>query len=382
MEYAWMATDAVGRSEIRASIAVAEQILFNRLTFWPAPRYSIETRPWPRYYVPGEYRVSRIDTQGRFIGVQLEQGYIQKMGVEKLDLIETRVALTYSDEDSDGLKETWTATVATTITDPVEIAAYFVSGDRLIDDAELSARWRIEPVKVTITAGTATIRGKRWLVVKPVLYESAANYPIASGDDSKFITTIDVYRRYTYTEGVDSAVDSQSALIWESRPCLWGCDCSSLPSSTDPAAEGWVAGRAGIRNTLLGEVRPAEAVYDAVTGVWSHPDQCFSCCGEPDKVLLRFLAGYPLSTLDNWVDKSMRTLITRLSAAEMNHRICGCDAANREWTHWQFDVSRVEGPETYQAGLDVLNNPLGTRRGHIYAWQQILDLARVVGILI
>ena len=67
--------------------------------------------------------------------------------------------------------------------------------------------------------------------------------------------------------------------------------------------------------------------------------------------------------------------------AEMTRRICACDAANREWSNWQFDVSRINGPEVYQINLDVLNNPLGTRRGHIYAWQQIKGLARTTGML-
>jgi hypothetical protein len=78
-------------------------------------------------------------------------------------------------------------TVATTLTDPGEVAIYFVLGDRLDDDMALSARWRIEPVSVTISGGNATIKGKRWLVVKPLLYQDKGNYPIDPTVTANFI---------------------------------------------------------------------------------------------------------------------------------------------------------------------------------------------------
>ena len=81
------------------------------------------------------------------------------------------------------------------------------------------------------------------------------------------------------------------------------------------------------------------------------------------------------------MQKTFRMLVARLACAEMTRRICACDQANREWSNWQFDISRLNSPETYQMKTDDLNNPLGTRRGHIYAWQQFKSLARVIGTL-
>lgn len=377
-EYGWQENDQAGRADIRASIMTAEQILFDNLEYWPAPVYSEDTRPWPRYHDQRLYRSARMDVRGGWVPVRLNEGYIQNIGVETNTAITLAVAITPSDEDGDGLQDTNTLTVVTSITDPKQIAVYVPLAERLDDDDELSARWRIEPIHVTFAAGTATIKFKRWLGVKPTVYEDKTHYPIDPTVAANFLTTADVYWHYTNQAGQNAVTNSQSALIWESKPCCWGCD--TVANSTDPASEGWVAGRAGIRDALNGIVVPAEAVYDAVSATWSHPCTCLDTCGEPDRVLVRYLAGLPLDT-HGWMDKKMRTLVSRLTCAEMTRRICACDIANREWSNWSFDVSRINTPETYQASLDVLNNPLGTRRGHIFAWQQIKSLARVVGML-
>lgn len=377
-EYSWQQADQLGRADIRQAIMTAEKILLDNLGYWPAPVYSEAKYPWPHYQDLRLERMGRRDARGRWINVRMDEGQIQALGIEAFTLILAGAALVYSDEDGDGLSETFTMTVPTTVTDPDQIAVYFAQADRLDNDDELSARWRIEPVHVQITGGNAIIKGKRWLCVKPTIYEDKDHYPISPTVAANFITTADVYRRWTNMNGTVSTTNSQAALIWESHPCCWGC--GSTNSSTDPASEGWVAGRAGIRDAYNGIVTPAEAVYDATTGLWAHTCNCIDACGEPDKVLLRYLAGQDLDT-HGWMQKSMRTLVSRLASAEMTRRICACDAANREWSNWQFDVSRINTPETYQASLDVLNNPLGTRRGHIYAWQQIKSLAKVVGML-
>lgn len=379
-EYGWQDTDEAGRADIRSAILQAEKILFDNLAYWPAPVYSQTILPWPRYIDVRLQRIGRRDARGGWIPVILPEGQIQNIGVEALTLIAAGAALVYTDEDSDGLAETFTIIQATTVTDPTQIALYFGLADRLDEDDALSARWRIEPINVSISGGNAIIKGKRWLVVKPVLYEGKSHYPIDPTVAANFITSADVYRRHTNQNGLVSTVDSQSALIWETKPCWWGCSPSSIPSGSDPASEGWVTGRAGIRSKEDGIVIPAEAVYDAATGLWSHPYTCFEVCSEPDRVLIRYLAGMELDS-HGWMQRSFRTLVSRLTCAEMTRRICACDVANREWSNWQFDVSRVNAPEVYQMNIDTLNNPLGTRRGHIYAWQQIKSLARVTGMI-
>lgn len=379
-EYSSQSADAAGRADVRSAIYGAEGIFFNNLNFWPAPVYSSDTLEWPHFHNLRVNRLNRMDARGGWVPVRLNELYLQDVGVETLESIQNDCLLTYTDNDGDGLKENWTITVATTV-DVSQIAVYFIAADRLPGDDGLSARWRVEPVTVIRVGGNVVISGKRWLVVKPLQYEDKSNYPIDPTVDANFVVFLDVYRRYTLTTGVDSQSDSQAALIWESKPTPWGYSPSSIPFSTDPHSEGWVAGRVGIRDAAQGIVVPAEAVYDPVTGNWYHPDTCLSSNGEPDRVLIRYLAGYSLEA-HGWVDPYMVKIISRLSAAEMTRKITACDEANREWSNWQFDVSRVNAPEVYQINLDVLSNPIGTRRGHIWAWQQFQSLARSGGMLV
>jgi hypothetical protein len=379
-EYGWQGADQAGRMDIRQAIITAEQILCDQLGYWPAPVYTESMHPWPRYNNQSQYRLSRVDVRGGWIPVQVDTGHVQVCGVEGLTLIQAGAVITYMDYAFDGTFDTAVITVPTTVTDPSEIAVYFTAADRIQTDNALSDRWRIEPAIVTISAGTATIKIRRWLCVYPNLYEVKANYPFNAIDPAKFILKVDVYRRYTNMIGVDSNTDSQSAIIWESRPCNCGCG-SSILNSTDPASEGWVAGRAGVRDSYNGYVTPAEATYDAVNLQWVHPCNCLDTCGEPDKVLIRYLAGLPLDS-HGWMQNWMRTTVARLATAEMTRRICACDNANREFSNWQLDVSRTNSVETYSVSPELLSNPLGTRRGHLYAWQQIKNLARVTGVLI
>lgn len=377
-EYGWQEADAAGRADIRAAIIAAEKLFLDNTGYWPAPVYSSETHAWPRFQNQRLMRTFPVDVRGGWLPVLLNEGHVRACGIKAYTELDDAADLIYTDQDGDGLEDTFMCSVATTVTDPAEIAVYFTSGDRLFEDNVLSDRWRIEPVQVTFLAGTATIIGKKWLCVKPSIYEDKAHYPIDPTVAANFITHVSIFRRYTKADGLVSTTDSQAALIWETRPCSWGC--SGATSSTDPAAEGWVTARCGIRDAEAGLVTPAEAVYDAVTGTWYNPWSCISQCSEPDRVLIRVLTGKDLDAKGQ-MHKPFRTLIARLASAEMTRRICACDIANRELYRWQQDVSRVEGPETFQINLDVLNNPLGTRRGHIYAWQQFKGLARVVGTI-
>jgi hypothetical protein len=376
-KYPWQGTDQAGHEDIKSAIENAEKIVFDNLDYWPAPAFRVDTLPWPRYQDNRLMRHGRHDAIGGWIPIQLREGYIKNIGVETFELIAQGAAITYTDNDGDGVKENFSVTVATAY-DPSEIIMCFTDGEQISGTEEIAGEYRIEPVNVLAAGANVNIYGKRWLCVKPSLYEDKDNYPIDPTVDANFITICDVYRRYVKRDGLVSTTDSQAALIWESHPCNWGCN--NVSNSSDPSSEGWVTARAGIRDALSGIVTPAEGVYNATTGTWSHPGECFATCSEPDKVLVRYLAGMDLDDKYH-MQRQIKILVSRLAAAEMTRRICACDNANREWSNWQFDVSRVNSPETYQINLDVLSNPIGTRRGHIYAWQQFKSLARIIGTL-
>lgn len=381
-EYAWQDTGAVGRHEIAEAIETAETRLREYLSYSVAPHYTTETIVWPAGF----------DPYGRWQSVQLRGGYVQAVGVESLSMIQLAAAVTYSDSDGDGIDDLFSVTVATTVTDVKEIAVYFAAADRF-DGADFTddvgERWRVQPASITISGGNVTIKGSKWLLVKPIKYEGFTNVG-ANGLEpttaANFVTTLDIYRRTTNADGTTAAT-SQAVIIWESEP-LTGYCCGDVNLSTaysgspyDPAAVAQAVARVGIRDARTGIVTPAEASYDSTTGIWSSLD--WTVCAWPDRVLVRYLAGYPLDT-DGQMAQKWRMIVARLAAAELASPICGCADANRALSHWQFDLARTGGAadEAYGAISSAdLDNPFGTRRGAVYAWKQVKHLRQLRGFL-
>jgi hypothetical protein len=98
---------------------------------------------------------------------------------------------------------------------------------------------------------------------------------------------------------------------------------------------------------------------------------------------VRYLAGSPLAS-DGQMQEPFRTVVARLAAAELARPICGCDEASRELYRWQFDLARTSGAgdEAYGAiSANDLDNPLGTRRGHVFAWRFIRQRQQLRGFL-
>lgn len=375
--HAWQNTDAVGTLEIERAIETAEKRLTDHLGYSPAPHYVSETLAWPASS-PSGYR---------WQSVQLTEGEVRAVGVETLASISTGAAVTYSDVDGDGIDETFTVSAATSVTDASQVAVYFSAADRFAGwgaIADLAPRWRLLPVQVSISGGVVTVRGPKPLCVKPIKYEGIANVG-ANGldptDAANFVTTLDLYQRYTGADGTTVAT-SQAVLTWETRPCHgWWCCCSGCASSSDPAAVAQAVARVGIRDAGNGVVTPAESAYDSASSTWSSCD--LIQCDWPDRVTVRYLAGFPLGS-DGQMQEPFRTIVARLAAAELARPICGCEAASAELARWQFDVSRSGGAndEVYGAiSADDLSNPLGTRRGHIAAWRFIKQRQRWQGFL-
>lgn len=385
-EYAWQNSDAVGRHEITEAIALAEGRLADALQFHPAPRYEELTVQWPRYFNEAEVRLGPVQPPWHRLRVRLPKGKIRKIGYRRLDLIQANNVVTLTDEDGDGLADTFEISFLTTVTDPEEIAIYFSATERWDGpdplDADAMDPYRIRPVRVTIAGGTATIRGRAWLLVRPALYEAAPTVNGLDPADPAILTDeLDAYRLWYDPNGV-VAVNSQAVMLWDTDPGICGgCCCTAtttpLNSSTDPAAEAYAVARAGISDSENGLVVPAEALYDPTSGLWSETGP--SACREPDRVKLRVLSGVPLKS--GQVDDRMRLLVARMAMADMAKPICACESANRELHTWQFDVSRAAGANDEQFAVSEkdLRNPFGTRRGHIFAWREVERLAIVRG---
>lgn len=377
-QYAWQEADAAGRADILEAISTAERRLKEYLGYWPAPKYEVEEVSWARFFQSTVDYVARGQFDGRWTGVPLSSGYIQAAGVEKLTAINASAAVTYSDLDSDGLEDTWTtAAIATTVTDVKKIAVYFVVADRW-NGSGVSEAWRIAPVQISISSGFVTVKGRRWQVVKPVKYEGAkpgnTDGAFDPDDDENFVTAIAVYERTTDPAGI--TVDTaQAKFIWETRPWpYWACcGTSTTDNSSDPAATAEGIGRVSIRDSVLGIVGLGTATYDSTELVWHSVN--WAACYPPDRVLVRYYAGYPLDS-DGQMASQWRAIVARMAAAELPKPRCDDGNGNRNLFHWQFDLARARGQldEQYQISPSDLDNPFGTRRGQVYAWKQVQNL--------
>lgn len=388
-QYTWQNANAAGRNEVLNAIQSAEDRLSAYLYYRPAPHYVVETVNWPRAPYP---RYGPIDTLGRWVSVSAGEKYIQAVGVETRAAIALAQAVAYSDLNGDGLNELATITVGVgTITDPDQIEVFFNTTDRYDgtvipatgtpDTIDAALRWRIQPVTVRIAGGTATITGPSWIFVKPLLYEGGA--PLDPAAAANFAATVDIYRRYTDPDGTTTDT-SQAVLIWETTPCgggWWCCDGASYTTnSSDPAAVAYAIARAGIRDSVNGEIAPGPAAYNSTAAVFAATT--FATGFEPDRVILRYRAGLPLAA--GQMQQKWQIIVARMAMAELAERLAACDIANKELWRWQFDLARSSGAndEAYGAvSTRDLENPFGTRRGHVFAWRAIQQQMTGQGVL-
>lgn len=378
-QYAWQGPDKCGRSEIATAIETAEDKLTAWLHYSPMLHYTTETLEWPRYPDNRVWRLGWADGSSHWISVKLKEGYIDAVGYQRQTLIGT-TALTYSDADGDGLNDTFVATIVTTVTNPTALHVYFAAADRL-DSEGPTARWQIRPVSITITGGVATIRGRAWMMVRPILYEGFTTTGLNPSTAGNFVTSVDVYSEYIDPDGLTYS-DSQATLIWETLPYPQWVTYSSPPdNSRDPAAVAYTVARCGIRDAETGIVHAAKSEYDATTGQWSVAGWTDYVHRPPDRLIIRYRAGYPLENGE--MAKKFQVIIARMAAAELVRPICACDTANRELYRWQFDMSRSAGAndEQYSIAAEDLNNPFGTRAGHVYAWREVKHLRQLPGLL-
>ena len=383
-KYAWQHADAVGRQDVEQAIRAAEDRLQEYLGYAVAPRYVEKTVTWPHYHDAEVWRYGNQGADGRMIPVNLRDGYLQAVGIESITSVGD-AALVFTDEDNDGVTDTFTATIATTETDPDKIAVYFTAADRL-DNEAIGEAWRIQPVKVAIAAGTATITGRAWTVVKPIYYEGfvTASSGLDPNTVSNYVTSVTVAVRSTDPNG-NTLATAQAKLLWETLPCVgwWGCcqtDLTYTGNARDPASTGQAIARVGIRDAKNGLVIPAQAVLNPTTGEWISTR--WGDFREPDQVVVRYLAGWPLE--HGVIAKKWQIIVARMAAAELARRICACDVANQELYHWQFDLSRAAGSndEQYSISPADLDNPFGTRRGHVWAWKQVRNLRLTGSVLV
>jgi hypothetical protein len=371
-EYAWQSADKAGRDEIRRSIIRAEELYYQYAHYYPRVRQTTATVKWPTL---GDQRLTRFsssDFKGNFIGIQLPDGYIDALGVES-KLNPLTCAVVYTDADSDGVIDTATVTYAIGNIKAENLSIEFKPADVLYPDSENKIPFR----KIVSTSSTTTITLDAQVLIRPIIYTSVKALTLDPNDvppsaTSAYATQVIVSNVICDPNGttVDTA---QAMFIWETAAYpYWATPFPNDNTTKDPSALAYAIGRAGIRDARQGIVYVGEGVYDSTTGTWSGRTD-FSNCRPPDRVQFRYRAGANDTGLD--------VVIARLAAAELARPVCACDSANKELGEWQIDISRTGAINEVYAQPNDWTNPLGSRRGHIYAWRTIQQAQRLTGIL-
>lgn len=356
-EHSWQRADGVGRQEIIRAILKAERSLKDALGYPVAPEYITEDIAYPEHYDSRLAHLSSVDAKGRWIALQTRYGNVQALGALELSHI-GNAAVALSDADGDGVNDTFTVSIATTVTDASEIAVYFVPLDRW-DGSGVSDKWRVRPVKASISGGTVTITGRAWTIVKPAEYNGLIVETVDAADTANFAATLAVYRRRP-----DPA--NHGALVWETLPD--GCACDASAVDTDPAGNTTQAARYQVRDAGQGWIAGEAASYSSSTGLWSAAG--WAVDAPPQKLRANYVAGHP--TTDGEMPEWMKELIAKLAAAELARPICNCHDGNGAVTHWQEDLAKnSSGGDSYFLPQDVMSNPFGTRRGQVDAWRFI-----------
>lgn len=382
-KYAWQANDSVGREDVLRAIESAEHKLQDWLGYSVAPHFVTETINPERWFDRKLNRVMYSDTSGRWLNVQLGEGKIKQAGIETRTLLGTPTVaggfVVFSDADGDGLNDTFTITMGTTITDVSQIELMFAAGDRWTSEPA-SDKWVIAPINVSIVGGIATIKGRLWQIVRPVLYESSA--AINPADSTVYAQSIEVYRHYCDPTGTTTST-AQAMLIWETQPWPYFVApiiSSITPNSTDPAALGYALARVTMRDTERGVIGIGEAVWDttgnqfkAVTMTNFRP---------PDRIEVRYLAGDDLDSMGHMQDRWAR-IVAHFAAAELGKRVCACNSANR--AIYEQQVDRAFGGDARVEKFNMTSgdeaSPFGYKEGQLEAWRSVRQLRQMVGVI-
>jgi hypothetical protein len=379
-EYAYQFTDGgkgAGRVEIRQSIAEAERRITEYLQYSPAVHWvENEKIQLPAY--------SRASCQ---MLADLTEGKVKQIGtpsweaVQELPLTATSgtppvTTTNLLDTDGDGIIDSvvisGVAIPAGVVNPTEELALFFLDADIPTGfyDSDLKD-WQIRPISVktvtNATPNTLTITAPAWLFVKPALYEGLFAQPGwnhgITGRDSSGAYDPNVTTNYVSSIGLFKRV------VTNANKATLTCDdgCGNLTSYDLCATSA---------NDETGQVTLKP--YSATTG------QCVPCGGYGGYGMSNWLYGmwgsyYPALAVakNTYVTisyeageklKDWQMVIARYAAADLMRPLCGCEPQNYEVYKWQMDAAIKDSG--FSATSQELENPFGTRAGHIYAYRQ------------
>lgn len=337
LQYAWQSADRTSREGIADAIAEAEASIELWLGF-----------PLVGRWIAGEEHTFRTQT----VAAQARQKHVRYGGIEAKSLIEAARPIVYSDEDGDGFAETATVTVTTTVENAYEIEIYYPDQDG--DDG-----FEIRNTKVTLSGGVATIVFKRWQCLKQQYLMSMID-PRAeiATDNSLFLTTVDVYRRYN---------DPATQIEFHTYNNLCACGGEGCQTCAYTVGGGCIRVVDG-RNGLLA-LNSAE---------WSADDLVYYntvVCRAPNRAKLYYYAGLGWRGDYTKMDPAWERAVAYYALSLLNRPICKCSHLSGIGNIWKEDLAIIEGfgggMRTGPMASVIKACPLGTTRAAINAWRRV-----------
>lgn len=306
------------------------------LRYWPRPKWFQGTLHLGAG-VPTRFEYLQTNTT--------EEGGSWKLiefGQRATTLIDDNATVTYSDSGY-GVNDTATISVATSVTNPDEIQIFFRTADGAPGAAD--PRYQIEPARVSISGGVATIVASRWLFVKP---NTIWDVPWVVGDpnnrernkadsantSSNFVTDVDVYRVYNDTTTQLELLDTNNDVL---------------------------------------DTFTAEIVDDELGGFTFTRDcwdswRCY--CHHPTRLRVSYRAGQPL--VNGYMDAELEDAIVRLANVLMPVELCTFQAPTKN--RWENDRNpMVQQNISVLTPADLKNGFGSTLAGAVYAWRTAVD---------
>lgn len=344
LQYTWQprAGGRPGREEIAHAIQQAETTLEEYLGFSVLPRWYVDDDApvmGTHYGYKAFYR----------LGVRTKGGHFVQGGQEAWTLVASSAPVAYTDRDGDGYLERATVTVNTAVTDDDEIAVYYPG-------TQHDPGWEIRPIEVSITGGVATIRFYRHQCVIPERIEELDANGVLGTDNNQFLGSVDVYRHYN--DPSKMGIVEWEGGICDTDGCVWSAQTACVLSKDD-------------RNGLL---QVSAADWDGTK--WVHT--CPTWWTPPTRVRLWYRAGLRDKTLA----RPMRDMSRELERAEaylalsyMDRAWQSCEQIRNLQAHWRQDLSVREstqgGSMSFNMSRRLLDNPLGTTRAAVHAWNVV-----------
>ena len=359
LQYTWQHSDSISREELALVIFEAEREIADVLGYWPMPRWeSAERELLPQPYIVGTFWGGGRTIAGDLISLKAQYGKVISGGWRAKTLVSAAVAITYTDADSDTYFETATISVATTITDPGEIAVYY-PGESGADE------WEIRPIKVTISGGTATIVIRRELLVTKVLLEALDAGSVNGLINGNFLTTVDVYRKY-------HDPSKQVEFVW--RNGIDVCSCSVGACACSLTVQN---GCMTVKDDRLGIVTMEPGEWDGDEG--SFVGSGFDVCRRPDYVRLWYRSGHRdmSSALPNWtMAREWEIAIAKLACTKLDRPICSCKSVQQIMERWSINLRASVGTSARSNSYKVTNyelenNPFGSSVGAMDVWRLV-----------